>query len=179
MGVDIVQLRDKLGTTREILKFSSQVLKYLKGKIPYIINDRVDLAKVTQADGVHLGQDDLPIDYARKLLGKRAIIGMSCQDLNQARGAEKRGADYIGFGSVFQTLTKPHRRPMDLELLSRVSYSVRIPLFAIGGIDFKNLDSILNIGVKRVAVTRAICLSDNVKEATRKFYEKLTLHFES
>ena len=99
-GVDIVQLRDKKGQLRETLKFAKNAVKYIKGKIPFIVNDRIDIALASEADGVHLGQDDLPIKEARKMAGKSLIIGSSCQNLLQALKAEKEGADYIGFGSV-------------------------------------------------------------------------------
>src|SRR3990167_7876511 len=116
-GVDIVQLRDKFAKAIETLKFAKKAVRLINGRIPFIVNDRVDLALASQAAGVHLGQDDLPISEARKLMGKKAIIGVSCQNLIQAQEAKKQGADYIGFGSVFKTETKPDRQPMDLKLL--------------------------------------------------------------
>ena len=100
-GVDIVQLRDKAGSAREILKFSEKALKIVGDKMPFMINDRVDLAIMAGAAGVHLGQEDIPIAFARKMLGKKRIIGASCQTLEHARSAQREGADYIGFGSVF------------------------------------------------------------------------------
>ena len=119
-GVDIVQLRDKKGTARDILAFSRAARQIIRGKIPYLINDRVDLAGLA-ADGVHLGQEDIPIVEAREILGASAIIGVSCQTLDATRCAQAQGADYIGFGSVFKTLTKPHRRPQDSRLLKKVA----------------------------------------------------------
>lgn len=166
-GVDIVQLRDKYGSAKEIASFARQALRWLRGRVPFIINDRVDVARLTGADGVHLGQDDLPLIFARKMLGGRAIIGMSCQDLPHVRRAQDAGADYIGFGSVFKTLTKPDRAPLDLRLLDQVSKISRVPVFAIGGIGLKNVSTVLDHDIRRVAVTRAICEADNVAAATK------------
>ncbi len=168
-GVDIVQLRDKAGVTRDALGFLQCVLKYLNGRIPLIVNDRVDWAIAAGADGVHLGQEDVPMEAAREMLGKKKIIGVSCQSMEHARKAERSGADYIGFGSVFKTLTKPDRCAMNLELLSQVVEKIKIPVFTIGGIDLSNIKRIQGLGVKRVALTRAICLADHVGQAAGEF----------
>jgi thiamine-phosphate pyrophosphorylase len=166
--VDIVQLRDKKGCARDILSFSRKILKMLKGRIPFIINDRVDLAMSSGADGVHLGQEDIPIQEARQIIGDKAIIGLSCQTYEHARQAERDGADYIGFGSVFKTLTKPGRCAMELELLRRVVRDVQIPVFAIGGITPKRISKLRVIGVERFAVCRAVCDARNIEEAVRE-----------
>ena len=166
-GVDVVQLRDKQGSARDIFNFSRRALGYLKKKVPFIINDRVDLVLASQADGVHLGQDDLPVATARKILGKKAIIGASCQTLAHAVAARKAEADYIGFGSVFKTLTKPDRQAMDLRLFSAVVKKSRLPVFAIGGIDLENVRTIFAAGGRRVAVTRALCLAGDCRAAAR------------
>ena len=168
-GVDIVQLRDKKGTARDILAFSKQALRFLRGRVPYIINDRVDLALIVAADGVHLGQEDIPITTARSRLGAKAILGTSCQTLAQVRQAQRVGADYIGFGSVFKTLTKPDRAPMDLRLLQRVVKEASIPVFAIGGIKVGNVRQLQVAGIGRVAVCRDICLAENVSQRTQRF----------
>lgn len=161
-GVDIVQLRDKKGQARDILEFSAAALEITKHKIPYIVNDRIDLALASGADGVHVGQDDIPVPVARKFAGKNLIIGTSCQTWAQAVQAQKEGADYIGFGSVFKTLTKPDRKPMDLKLLQNVIQHVKIPAFLIGGISMANLGQLIFWGAERVAVCRDICLAKNV-----------------
>ena len=165
-GVDIVQLRDKNGLAKDILEFSRRMLKLLKNRIPYLINDRVDLAIASRACGVHLGQDDLSIKFARKIMGKKAIIGASCQTLEHARKAEEEGASYIGFGSVFKTLTKPHRQPMDLKLLAEVSRKIKIPVFAIGGIGIHNILKLRTMGIQRIAVCREICCASNIRRTT-------------
>ncbi|VAX37790.1 Thiamin-phosphate pyrophosphorylase [hydrothermal vent metagenome] len=172
-GVDIIQLRDKFGSAKDILKFSEKILYFTQGRAFYIINDRVDLALASGVDGVHLGQDDLPIIMARKIVGKKICLGVSCQTLGQAKKAQEQGADYIGFGSVFKTLTKPNRHPMDLKLLARVYKQIRIPVFPIGGIDLMNLSRLQEIGIKRVAVCRAISTAKNIREATMSLRERL------
>ncbi|OGX30025.1 MAG: hypothetical protein A2705_02695, partial [Omnitrophica WOR_2 bacterium RIFCSPHIGHO2_01_FULL_52_10] len=123
-GVDIIQLRDKLGAARDTLRCLKGILRAVNGRVPVIINDRADLASLTGADGVHLGQDDVPVKDARRMLGTKAIIGVSCQSYEHARQAQLAGADYIGFGSVFKTLTKPERNPMNLDLLKKVIQEV-------------------------------------------------------
>jgi thiamine-phosphate pyrophosphorylase len=172
-GVDIVQLRDKCGRAKDILDFSRKAMKIVGGRIPYIINDRADLAILADADGVHLGQDDIPVPLARKMLGVKKIIGTSCQTLAHARAAEKDGADYMGFGSVFKTQTKPGRSAMDLKLLGSAVRKVSIPLFAIGGISHKNIGMLLPLGVSRVAVCRDICESRDVETVVRKIKQAL------
>ena len=172
-GIDIVQLRDKKGSVKDILKFSKDILKILKGKLPYIVNDRVDLAIAALAQGVHLGQEDLDIGVARKMIGKKAIIGASCQTLEAAYKAENEGADYIGFGSVFKTFTKPGRSLMDLDILKEVINKIRIPVFAIGGIHQGNIENLIHMGVRRVAVCRAILQAADVGATTRSMVDLL------
>lgn len=172
-GVDIVQLRDKKGSSREILAFAKKCKSFLRGRIPLILNDRLDLALAAGVDGVHLGQDDLPLVEARKLAGRRLLIGVSCQTLIQARRAEREGADYIGFGSVFPTLTKPDRRPMDFKLLAQAARTIHVPIFFIGGIDETNLARICDRGVERVAVTRSVCLAKEIGTSVRTLKEIL------
>ncbi len=176
-GVDIVQLRDKHGSCRDILQFSIRCMKAIAGRVPFIVNDRVDIAYAAGADGVHLGQDDLPIDKAREILGEDAIIGISCQSIEHACHAEESGADYIGFGSVFKTLTKPDRKPMDLNLLAEVCKQIRIPVFAIGGIGISNLSIILDVGVSRIAVCRAILEADDVTGVVKDMKTMLSNSF--
>ncbi len=172
-GVDIVQLRDKFGTVKDGLNFSKRMTEITQGRVPFIINDRVDLTFECGANGVHLGQDDISIASARKMLGPQAIIGSSCQTFEQAQKAQKDGADYIGFGSVFKTLTKPQRSPMDLNLLKRVAGEIQIPVFAIGGITLENIAEIQVLGINRFAVCRAICQARNVEETTQAFKDKV------
>ena len=168
-GVDIIQLRDKNGSAKEILNFSKHILKLTNNHALYIINDRIDLAITSRASGVHLGQEDIPVKLARRMMGPNALIGVSCQTLAHARRAVEEGADYIGLGSVFKTLTKPDRRPMDMKLLSRVIKNISIPVFVIGGIDLKNKIQLDSIGVHRIAVCRAICQARNLERTVKHF----------
>ena len=172
-GTKIIQLRSKMGSARDILIFSRKALSVTKGKALFIVNDRVDLALLSNSDGVHLGQDDLTIQEARKILGAGRIIGVSCQTLAQAKRAQKEGADYIGFGSVFKTKTKPERTGLDLKIVSQVSRQIKVPVFFIGGITLYNLGQTVEKGGMRIAVTRAICEASDVGGSTRKFLKVL------
>ncbi len=167
-GIDIVQLRDKKGSTKEILDFCRKVLRITRHKIPFIVNDRADLAFFSGADGLHLGQEDLSCLQARKIMGQDKIIGVSCQTMHQASAAEAFGADYIGFGSVFQTQTKPGRQAMDLGVLQKVIKQVKIPIFPIGGISRGNIGQLISLGVERVAVCRDILLAKDVTQAVKE-----------
>jgi thiamine-phosphate pyrophosphorylase len=166
-GIDIVQLRDKSGLAKDMIDFSRQLMKILSNRVPLIINDRVDVALAAGASGVHLGQDDLPLRWARKMMGKKAIIGSSCQNLDQVKEAQRQRADYIGFGSVFKTLTKPARRPMDLNLIKNIFLKTKVPVFAIGGINQKNVGRLSQQGINRIAVCREICLARDAGAAAR------------
>lgn len=172
-GIDILQLRDKNGSAKDILKFSHKVLKFTKNRIPFIVNDRIDIALSSGAAGVHLGQEDLSVKDARQMLGKDVLVGVSCQSYVHAKRAVKEGADYIGFGSVFKTLTKPDRQPMDLALLKKIYKNIKIPVFAIGGINLKNLNLIQSQGVDRVAVTRVVLNARSPLETIKNFKTKL------
>jgi len=168
-GVDIFQIRDKNGRLEDIIEFSKAAIKILRNKALFIINDRIDAALASGADGVHLGQEDITLKAARQLMPYDKIIGISCQTLPQAQEAQKEGADYIGFGSVFKTLTKPQRQPMDLDLLSDVAIHIKIPVFAIGGITQNNIDLVKGTGVSKIAVCRAVCHAEDVKAAAESF----------
>lgn len=166
-GVDILQLRDKHGSAKEIVDLASKLMKEMDQRVPLIINDRIDVADACGSDGVHLGQDDLSVALARKILGRKAIIGRSCQTWAQAKAAVEEGADYLGFGSVFKTQTKPDRHPMDLELLQKVVKKISVPVFAIGGITVRNIAQLRAIGIERIAVTRALSQAKNIDEAVK------------
>lgn len=138
-----------------------------------IINDHADIAKVVDADGLHIGQDDLPIKEARKILDKETIIGVSCHNLKQALIAQKEGADYIGIGPVFKTLTKPGCRIDGPGALKALRGHIKIPVFAIGGISRNNLKQVKDKGISKVAVCRDICLSKNIPKAIKDFKKAL------
>ncbi|MCD4781403.1 MAG: thiamine phosphate synthase [Candidatus Omnitrophica bacterium] len=172
-GVHIFQLRDKLGSARDILQFSRRIMPALKDEALYIINDRLDLALLLDADGVHLGQEDIPVDEARHLAKKNMIIGTSCQSIRHVNVAIKDGVDYIGLGSVFKTKTKPDRDPMDLKLLRAASCFSDVPIFPIGGITQENVRVIQQCGIHRAAICRSISEASDVKKAVQFFRNAL------
>jgi thiamine-phosphate diphosphorylase len=172
-GVDVFQLRDKHGSAKNILGFSQRLRRLIGHKAIYIVNDRIDLAILSEADGVHLGQEDVSCALARRILGAKGIIGVSCQSMTHALKAQKEGADYIGFGSVYKTQTKPERQPMDLKVLSSVVQRVELPLFAIGGIRAEHVSCLQAVGVRRVAVCRSICQSSDVAARVKEFKKQL------
>lgn len=171
-GVDIFQIRDKYGSARQIIEFTRKAMKRLNGEKLFIVNDRVDLAVFSGADGVHVGQDDLDIADVRSFVDKDFIVGTSCQTLEQALKAQQE-ADYIGFGSIFKTQTKPDRSPMDLTVLKNVLEKISIPIFPIGGITVDNVGIVKECGANRVAITRAVCLADDVVGMVQELRDKL------
>ncbi|MFC1592925.1 thiamine phosphate synthase [Candidatus Omnitrophota bacterium] len=165
-GVDIVQLRQGCTDDREFLNDAKKLKKICskKNKL-FFINNRLDIALLVNADGLHLGQADLPLTDARKILGKNKIIGISCSTLRQAKIAELQGADYIGLGPLFPTLTKPGRKPINPLLIKNVVRNIQIPFFAIGGINPENMKKVLSYDAKSVAICRAVCRARNIPKA--------------
>ncbi len=173
-GADIIQLRDKEASARELIKTGLAIRGFtLKKKVLFIVNDRPDIAFAVDADGVHLGQGDLPIETARALLGRKKIIGISTHSLRQAAEAQKRGADYIGVGPVFPTPTKPDYDAVGLDLIKSVKARIKIPFVAIGGIDRFNIDKVVSAGAIRVAVVRAVCGAADIRRAAGILKERL------
>lgn len=173
-GVDIVQLREKSKPVSKIIKYG-KVIRQLSSEYGalFIVNDRIDLAQILNADGVHLGQDDIDIAHAREILGNDKIIGISTHCPQDALNAVKNGADYIGVGPVYKTPTKPNREPAGLEYLKWVSENIDIPFFAIGSIDENSIDEVISHGANRVALVRAIMNSDDVALTVEKLKKKL------
>lgn len=174
-GVSIVQLRDKTSPKIEILKLALRIKQLInKNKIIFIINDFPDIAKIVDADGLHLGQDDLDIKEARGILGDNKIIGVSCHNLKQIISARKRKADYIAIGPVFRTSLKPKSKPIGLDILNKIDKRLKqTPIFAVGGINESNLNRVLANGIKRIAVSTAICKSTNPALAIKKLNTQL------
>jgi thiamine-phosphate diphosphorylase len=170
-GVGWVQYRDKDASRRKIYEESIKI-RDLAGKhnAVFIVNDYSDIALAVDADGVHLGQDDLPVKEARKILGKGKIIGVSTHSIEQALEAEQAGADYIGFGPVFHTSTKDAGISKGIDLLKEIRNKVSIPVVAIGGINFENIHSVLETGVDGVAIASAIS-KGNIQENAGRFME--------
>lgn len=171
--IDIWQLRDKLSLKQKVLNSAIKISKLLKQRALFIINDYVDIAYVCQADGVHLGQTDLSIKQARSILGEDKIIGISCHNLAQALKAQKDGADYIGIGPIFKTATKPECKEIGLNVLKELKPKIKIPYFAIGGINEGNIKKITDAKANRIAVYQAILNTKNPKRSAIQLWHKL------
>ena len=168
-GADVIQFRDKEHDAGWLLQEALKLKEIARKKgVLFIINDRVDLAMAADADGVHLGQDDLPLKYARKLLGKDKIIGISANNVEQAIQAEKDGADYIAVSAIFSTPTKPDAPSLGLQAITDIKRSVNLPVVAIGGIKLENIAQVAKAGADCIAVISAVVSADNIKEAARK-----------
>ncbi len=176
-GVDIIQLRSKQLSDRELIE-AGQVLRICADRLGklFFVNDRLDIALAVMADGLHLGQEDMPLAIARRIAeraGHPLLLGKSTHSLEQALAAEREGADYIGVGPVFSTPTKPGRPAVGLDLVRRVSQAVKIPFVAIGGIDQSNAGEVLQAGASRIACVRAIFNGKDVYNAAKQLREKL------
>jgi len=165
-GATTIQLRMKNAPTRRMLEVGKE-LRRLTDEYDtlFIVNDRIDVALATGADGVHLGQEDMPIEIAREIVGNM-IIGISASNLKEAKEAERKGADYIGAGSVFPTSTKEDAKYLGLNGLKEIVENVDIPIVAIGGINHDNVEKVLEIGVQGIAVISAIMGAPDIREAT-------------
>lgn len=172
-GATVIQLREKEFTARRLVEVGREIRKItLEHNVTFIVNDRVDVAAAVDADGVHLGQDDLPVNAARKILGPGKLVGISTHSVEQALRAEKDGADYIGVGPVFETNTKEDVcAPVGLELVRKVSRLVRIPKVAIGGIKAHNAADAMAAGADGIAVITAVVAAPDVEKAARELRE--------
>ena len=160
--IDLVQFRAPLISDNQFYNIAKRIRSFCKGKgIGFIINNRCDIAIALGADGVHLGENDLPIDSARKILGKNKIIGITCRSLDNALKAQIDGADYIGIGPVFKSPLKPKLKTINHTIIKQVKKRISIPFFAIGGITTKNICQLVNSGIERIAVCSALCCNPN------------------
>ncbi|HHX57353.1 MAG TPA: thiamine phosphate synthase [Clostridiales bacterium] len=166
-GVTFLQLREKDLGFDEFVELAKRI-KILANKagVPFVINDNIDVAIASGADGVHLGQDDISADKAREILGDDKIIGISVQTVEDAVLAEKKGADYLGVGAVFSTSTKLDASDVSFETLREVCNAVSIPVVAIGGINKNNLLQLKGSGIDGVAVVSAIFAEKDIANAT-------------
>ena len=172
-GVDIVQLRSRHLSDRALFDLGKRIRVLTEQlKKLFIVNDRADLALAIDADGVHLGQEDLAIKFARKMMRDK-IIGCSTHTLKQALAAERAGADYIGFGPIFDTPTKPTYRAVGLEPIGEVVNRIQIPVVCIGGIDPSNVKKVIGVGANRIAVVRAIFSAADPYEAARSLKSEM------
>ncbi|MFW0860602.1 MAG: thiamine phosphate synthase [Dethiobacter sp.] len=175
-GATVIQLREKNMTVREMVEVGAKLQELARRHgATFIINDHIDVALAIDADGVHLGQDDLPVSEARAKLGPKKIIGLSTHSLEQALAASSLPLDYLGVGPVFTTPTKPDALPVGLELLEKVSRQLTVPFVAIGGIDETNLEQVLAVGARNVAVIRAVVAADDVVGAARRLKARIVV----
>ncbi|MGL4209513.1 MAG: thiamine phosphate synthase [Candidatus Adiutrix sp.] len=172
-GVTMVQLRDKSLTDGLMLSLALKVKSLCKAyALPLIINDRVDIALASGANGVHVGGDDLPIEVVRRLMGPKSIVGATVKTINEATLAEKAGANYLGVGAIYPTDTKNDVEVMPIEIVKSICKSVKIPVVAIGGLKADNLDILENSGIKGVCVVSAIMGAKNIIAATKTLRQK-------
>ena len=169
-GATVIQMREKEATTRELVDMGRALHAITReAGVPLIVNDRVDIALAIDAEGVHLGVDDMPVPLARKLLGPGKIVGASPETVHQAMQAERDGADYLGIGDVFGTGTKPDAgQPIGVEGLRRIVKAVSIPVVGIGGITAENAGAVVQAGAAGVATVSAVVAAPDPEEATRR-----------
>lgn len=168
-GVSVVQIREKTAETLDFYNLALKVKEITeKYDIPLIINDRVDVALAIDADGVHVGQSDMPCEITRKLIGDNKILGVSATTIEEAKKAEKDGADYIGTGAVFPTATKDDAPSITKQDLKNVVESINIPVVAIGGITLENAHELTDTGIAGLSVVSAIMSSENPKKSSEE-----------
>ena len=165
-GVKIVQLREKTLSTKDFFIKALKVKEICKnyGAL-FIINDRLDIAQAVEADGVHLGQSDMPIEKAKEILKNKFLIGVTARNVDEAIKAELEGADYIGSGAIFGTSTKDNAKKLEIEELKKIINSVKIPVFTIGGINTNNVSMLKNIGLQGVCSVSGILSEKDCKKA--------------
>lgn len=174
-GARFVQLRWKEADAAELFAAAGEIgrLAARRGAL-FVVNDRLDVALAAGADGVHLGQDDLPAADARRLLGPHRLLGVSTHDVEQALRAERAGADYVGFGPIFETASKATGYPArGLDALAAVRAAVRLPIVAIGGIRAQSAPAVLRAGADAVAMISELALASDVAAKTRSVLEVL------
>jgi thiamine-phosphate pyrophosphorylase len=167
-GVDLIQLRGKNKLIGELMELAAELHELtVKSSTPLIVNDHAEIARRVPVEGVHVGQDDDSVAIVRQKAARDIVIGKSTHTLEQARAAENEGADYIGFGPIFATPTKPDYVPIGLEDIGRVHAEVNLPIFCIGGINVDNLQSVIDAGAKRVVMVSALLKAHNIVDYAR------------
>ena len=167
-GVSLVQLREKTRSTLDFYNLAKDVKKLTSDyDVPLIINDRIDIALAVDADGVHIGQDDMPMTITREILGDK-IIGVSASNLDESIKAEMDGADYLGIGAIYTTQTKDDAKSVSIDELKHITDKINIPIVAIGGINFSNANELLNTGIQGISVVSSIMNSKNPLESAKK-----------
>jgi thiamine-phosphate pyrophosphorylase len=177
-GVDLIQLRGKGRSLAEVSTIAAELHRLAQKRgVPLIINDHPGIAASLRADGVHVGQDDLPIAEVRKIVGPDCVVGKSTHGLDQAIRAFYEGADYIGFGPIFATPTKPDYPPVGLNEIQKIHEAIRIPIFCIGGIKLENLLEVIEAGARRVVIVSGLLQAPDAAEYARSAKKLLTSDF--
>jgi thiamine-phosphate pyrophosphorylase len=167
-GVDLIQLRGKGKSIDELVNLASEIHEITaRSETPLIVNDHAEVAAQVPVEGVHVGQDDTSILLARQKAGRDLIVGKSTHSLSQARTARSEGADYIGFGPIFATPTKPDYKPVGLGDIRQVHIELSIPIFCIGGINIDNLQQVIDAGAKRVVMVSALLKARSIVDYAR------------
>lgn len=168
-GITFLQLREKHLSKEEFIKEAREMKELSKEyKVPFVINDNIEVALAVDADGVHIGQDDMSVEEARKLLGEDKIIGVSAHNVEEAIKAQKGGADYLGVGAVCATSTKKDANVVSKEEIKKICHTVEIPVVAIGGIKKENIKTLEGTDVDGVAVVSAIFAAKDIKKDTKQ-----------
>lgn len=172
-GVTLMQVREKNKTTREYIALAEKVHKITqKYNVPMIIDDRIDVAMAVNAEGVHLGQSDMPVDIARRILGEKVIIGATAKTVPQALEAYRNGADYLGTGAIYPTTTKVKTVLTSVDTLREVVKAVPIPVNAIGGLNKDNMHILEKTGIAGVCVVSAIMKADSPRKAAEEIKQR-------
>ena len=169
-GVTLVQYREKNGPGKGMLEKARRLISLCHNyNVPLLVNDRLDIALLSGADGVHLGQDDIPVAEARRLAGEDFLIGATAHNVEEALAAEAAGVDYLGCGAVFATHTKKDTVPLGLDGLQAIRQAVHIPIAGIAGITTENYQQVLGTGADGVAVVSGILGTDSISDAVTRF----------
>ena len=167
-GVDLIQLRGKERSIDELVDLAAELHELTnRSSTPLIANDYAEIARKVPVEGVHVGQDDDSIEVVRRKAGRAVVVGKSTHSLKQARAAQREGADYIGFGPIFATPTKPDYQPIGLKDIKQAHLAVNLPIFCIGGINIDNLRSVINAGAKRVVMVSALLKAHSIVDYAR------------
>ena len=167
-GVDLIQLRGKERTIDELVDLAAELHELTaRFSTPLIVNDHAEIAKKVPVEGVHIGQEDDSIEVVRQKAGRQLLVGKSTHSPEQALAAQREGADYIGFGPIFATSTKPDYAPIGLSDIKRVHTEVGLPIFCIGGLSIDNLQSVIDAGAKRVVMVSALLKAHSIVDYAR------------
>jgi thiamine-phosphate pyrophosphorylase len=177
--VDLIQLRGKQQSITELVDLASDLHKITcRSSIPLIVNDHAEIARKLPVEGVHVGQEDDSISTTREKTGRAIVVGKSTHNLAQAAAAQREGADYIGFGPIFATPTKPDYKPIGLQDIKQLHVDVQLPIFCIGGIKIDNLAEVIAAGARRIAIVSGLLKADDIAEYGRAVKRLLASTFD-